>query len=220
VRKTDRYRLAEAIAGVRGLDRQWRLPWSATHLLLLTATPHMGKDYPYYALWRLLEPEVLATTDAFAEFPPERRRQHFIRRTKEEMVRLDGKPLYPTRVSDTLGYALTQGDISEQRLYDETTEYMQLVYNKAKMLNRSAARLAMSVFQRRLASSTFALLRSFERRIERLDGLSDAVQAGELNEDVQERARKPWRPHRRLKRRRAIARITRSSTPEGSQRDG
>jgi hypothetical protein len=42
----------------------------------------------------------------------------------------------------------------------------------------------------------------------------------EENEEVQERERKPWRPHRRLKRRRAIARITRSSTPEGSQRDG
>ena len=45
-RATDRYRLAEALGGVRGLDERWRLRWSCAHLLLLTATPHMGKDFP------------------------------------------------------------------------------------------------------------------------------------------------------------------------------
>jgi len=180
VRKTDRYRLAEALAGVPGLDDRWRLNWSAHHLLLLTATPHMGKDYPYYALWRLLEPEVLATPEAFAEYPADLRVKHFIRRTKEEMVRLDGTPLYPKRISDTLGYELTRGEFSEQQLYDETTEYLRYVYNRAKLLNRTAARLAMSVFQRRLASSTYALLRSFERRLDKLDKLIADVQEGRI----------------------------------------
>ena len=161
--------------------RQWRLPWHAHHLLLLTATPHMGKDYPYYALWRLLEPEVLSTLEAFDQLSlGTDGSSTFIRRTKEEMVHLDGKPLYPKRISDTLGYDLTQGEVSEQTLYDETTEYLRHVYNRAKLLNRSAARLAMSVFQRRLASSTYALLRSFERRIEKLDALIDDVQDGRL----------------------------------------
>ncbi|MFH0946569.1 MAG: helicase-related protein, partial [Planctomycetota bacterium] len=148
--------------------------------MLLTATPHMGKDYPYYALWRLLEPEALATPEAFAEFPAEQRLCRFIRRTKEEMVHLDGRPLYPTRISDTLGYDLSQGEVSEQKLYDETTEYLKYVYNKAKLLNREAARLAMSVFQRRLASSTYALLRSLERRIVKLVELISQVQDGKL----------------------------------------
>ena len=183
VRKTERYKLAEALAGVRGNDAAWRLPWASHHLLLLTATPHQGKDYPYYGLWRLLEPEVLATPDAFDEYPPEHRQAHFIRRTKEEMVHLSGEPLYPKRISDTLGYDLTQGPISEQSLYDETTDYMRHVYNRAKMLNRSAARLAMSVLQRRLASSTYALLRSFERRIDKLDDLIRQVQEGKLTEE-------------------------------------
>ena len=180
VRKTARYELAEAIAGVKDIDETMRLPWSAHHLLLLTATPHMGKDYPYFALWKVLEPEVLSTYDSFADYPREARQAHFIRRTKEEMVHLDGKPLYPKRASDTLGYDLTPGPISEQALYDQTTEYLRLVYNKAKLLNRSAAQLAMSVFQRRLASSTFALLRSFERRIDKLRGLIDQIRDGEL----------------------------------------
>jgi superfamily II DNA or RNA helicase/DNA-binding XRE family transcriptional regulator len=180
VRKTDRYRLAEAIAGVHTGDRAWQLPWHAHHLLLLTATPHMGKDYPYYALWRLLEPEALTTTEAFDQFPSEHKKQYFIRRIKEEMVKLTGEPLYPRRIADTLGYDLTQGEVSEQRLYDETTEYLQHVYNKAKLLNQSAARLAMGVFQRRLASSTYAVLRSFERRIEKLSLVIDDVQAGRI----------------------------------------
>ncbi len=151
--------------------------------MLLTATPHMGKDYPYYCLWRLLEPNVLATKEAFDAYPAEARQRHFIRRTKEEMVTLDGKPLYPERISDTLSYDLTQGPNSEQHLYDETTEYLQSVYNRAKLLNRSAARLAMSVFQRRLASSTYALMRSFERRIAKLDGLIADVEDGKLTMD-------------------------------------
>lgn len=182
LRRTDRYRLAESLAGVGGLEPGWRLSWNAHHLLLLTATPHQGKDYPYYGLWRLLEPEIFSTPDAFEQFPSDRRADHFIRRTKEEMVYLSGEPLYPARISDTLGYDLSQGPISEQKLYDETTEYMRYVYNRAKLLNRSAAQLAMSVLQRRLASSTYALLRSFERRIEKLDDLIQRVQSGSLTE--------------------------------------
>ena len=183
VRRTDRYRLAESLAGVQGLDAAWRLPWSSHHLLLLTATPHQGKEYPYYGIWRLLEPDVLSTPEAFDHYPSECRQDHFIRRTKEEMVHLSGKPLYPKRISDTLGYDLTQGAVSEQTLYDETTDYMRHVYNRAKLLNRSAARLAMSVLQRRLASSTYALLRSYERRIDKLDDLIRQVQEGKLTEE-------------------------------------
>ncbi|MCL6613252.1 MAG: DUF3883 domain-containing protein [Firmicutes bacterium] len=180
VQKTDRYRLAEALAGVAIQEESWRLGWSAHHLLLLTATPHMGKDYPYYALWRLLEPESLSTPEAFNEYPAEQRRLHFIRRTKEEMVYPDGRPLYPMRISDTFTYELGKGEISEQKLYDETTEYLRFVYNRAKLLNREAARLAMSVFQRRLASSTYALMCSLARRLEKLNKIIADIQDGKI----------------------------------------
>ena len=183
VRKTDRYKLAEALAGAEVEDERWELPWSAQHLLLLTATPHMGKDSPYYFLWRLLLPDALSTNDAFDDFPRESRERHFIRRTKEEMVRFDGSPLYPQRNCATLSYELSQGSQSEQELYDETTEYIRYYYNRAGVLNRSAARLAMSVFQRRLASSTYALMRSFERRQEKLAGLIDDIRNGRLIEE-------------------------------------
>ena len=183
VRKTGRYRLAEAIAGAETDSEEWALPWSAHHLLLLTATPHMGKAYPYFALWRLLLPDTLSTPEAFDSFARESRRRHFMRRTKEEMVRFDGQPLYPQRNCGTLSYGLTQGPGSEQELYDETTEYIATYYNRAKMLNRSAARLAMSVFQRRLASSTYALMRSFERRKEKLEALIDDIRNDRMREE-------------------------------------
>ncbi len=179
VHKTERYRLAEALAGLPVRDERWTLGWSALNVLLLTATPHMGKDFPYYCLWRLLAPDALATFEAFEDFPDEQRRRHFIRRTKEEMVGIDGRPLYPQRHCDTLSHSLSP---AEQALYDATTRYIAETYSKARVLNRSAARLAMSVFQRRLASSSHALMRSFERRLARMDEAIALVQEGRSDE--------------------------------------
>jgi len=181
IRRTDRYKIAEAIAGVPTADPKWSLPWSAFHLLLLTATPHMGKEYPYFFLWRLLEPEIFSTKEAFDSYPPPLRLNHFIRRTKEEMVRFDGTRIYPSRNSDTFSYDLSQGEISEQRLYDETTAYLRNYYNLARDLNRSAVRLAMGVFQRRLASSTYALMQSFDRRLKKIDDFINAINSGQIS---------------------------------------
>ena len=178
VRKTDRYRIAEAIAGVRPRDAGWDLDWSAQNLLLLTATPHMGKQYPYFALWRLLEPEIISTPHALESVTPPWRDAHFLRRTKEEMVHLDGRSLYPRRVSETFGYDLSGGEFGEKSLYEKTTDYLNFIYNQSRILNREAARLALSVFQRRLASSTYALKCSFERRIAKLDELIVEFQSG------------------------------------------
>lgn len=182
-RATDRYRLAEAIAGVRELPEEWRMPWATHHLLLLTATPHMGKEYPYYCLWRLLEPEIFSTETAFAKFPRESRDRYFVRRVKEEMVDLRGKPLYAERLCDTVSYDLSVGAISEQALYDRTTAYIRHYYNQARLLNRQAARFAMTVFQRRMASSTWALLCSFRNRLAKLDALIDDIQSGRVPEE-------------------------------------
>lgn len=181
IRRSARYELAEALAGVANRQSEWSLEWSARHLLLLTATPHMGKDYPFFALWKLLDPQTFSTIDAFQAMPRESRERFFIRRTKEEMVTFEGKPLYPRRTTDTFSYDLTQGPVSEQALYDQTTDYLRFIYNRAKMLNKTAAQLALGVFQRRMASSTYALLRSLERRLERLDNVIQDVIAGRID---------------------------------------
>ena len=101
VRKTGRYRLAEAIAGVDVDDERWTLPWSATtcccsrRLLTWQGLSLLCSVAPSAS-------DTLQTLDAFAGFPSESRRKHFVRRTKEEMVYFDGTPLYPQRNCDTL----------------------------------------------------------------------------------------------------------------------
>ena len=178
-RTTRRYRLAEALAGVPAASRSdfTGLRWSARHLLLLTATPHMGKDEPYHFLWRLLDPHLFSTGEACRRAPESQRNRHFIRRTKEEMVTLEGDPLYRPRHCDTFSYRLTPGPEGEEALYRRTTRYLRDTYGRA-LSNRPAAQLAMGVFQRRLASSTWALLRSFERRIEKLRQAADDLESG------------------------------------------
>jgi len=180
---TDRYKIAELIAGAEPLQESRSprsLPWHAHHLLLLTATPHMGKDFPYYALWRLLEPDLFSTFDAFSSFSSEIKARYYLRRTKEEMVYFDGSRIYPTRESNTVSYDMTP---LEKMLYDETTSYIRTYYNRAKTLNRSAAQLAMSVLQRRAASSTKALLRSLERRLERVEGYITNIMVQQITEE-------------------------------------
>ena len=179
-RKTQRYKLAEALAGC-STEPDWAsLKWSAHHLLLLTATPHMGKDSPYHHLWRLLDHRVFGVEEAWRRFPPEDRSRHFIRRTKEEMVHFDGEPIFRKRRCDTFGYDLSQGPDGERALYDRTTEYLRRSYSRA-MGNRQAVKLAMGVFQRRLASSTWALFTSLERRIRKVEALVADLEAGRID---------------------------------------
>ena len=183
VAATRRYRLAEALAGVRSASSKRGfagLRWRARHLLLLTATPHMGKDAPYHFLWRLLDPHAFSTGEACRRAGAPLRNRHFIRRTKEEMVTLTGEPLYRPRRCNTVSYGLTGGPDGEDALYRLTTDYLQTTYGRA-LSNRPAAQLAMGVFQRRLASSTWAVLRSFERRIRKLREAAADLESGRTN---------------------------------------
>ena len=169
VDKSKRYELAERIA-----DQQ-------KNLLLLTATPHMGKDDAYYFLWRLLLPEHLAAQKAFERLAENEKSKHLLRRMKEEMVTFDGKPIYPPRRSQTIAYPLKQGEVSEQSLYDGVTAYCEKYFDLAGQYNRSAAKMAMMVLQRRLASSTYALLQSLIRRAEKLQITLHHLQDGRLS---------------------------------------
>ena len=175
VDKSKRYELAERIAAQQ------------KNLLLLTATPHMGKDDAYYFLWRLLLPEHLAAQNAFARLPDKEKSKHLLRRMKEEMVTFDGKPIYPPRRSQTIAYPLKQGEISEQSLYDAVTAYCEKYFDLAGQYNRSAAKMAMMILQRRLASSTFALLQSLIRRAEKLQITLRNLKDGRLSTEELEK---------------------------------
>ena len=176
VNKSKRYELAEQIAAQQ------------KNLLLLTATPHMGKDDAYYFLWRLLLPEHLAAQKAFGRLTETEKAKHLLRRMKEEMITFDAKPIYPPRWSRTITYPLKQGGVSEQSLYDAVTAYCEKYFDLAGQYNRSAAKMAMMVLQRRLASSTFALLRSLIRRGEKLQTTLHNLQRGRVSEEQLEEA--------------------------------
>ena len=147
---------------------------------MLFRSPHMGKDFPYYSLWKLLLPEIFPTWESFRNYGGHLHHRHFLRRTKEQMVDADGRPIYPMRISDTLSYELTQGRESEQTLYEKTTDYLREFYNRAKILNRCAVKFAMMIFQRRLASSTYALLESLKNRLHKLEDWITAIQSGKI----------------------------------------
>ncbi len=169
VDKSKRYQLAERIAA------------EGKGLLLLTATPHMGRKDAYYFLWRLLLPDRLAAQGAFDRLTEGARSEHLLRRMKEEMITFDEKPIYPPRLSRTIAYPLKQGKISEQSLYDAVTTYCEKYFDLAGQYNQTAARLAMMVLQRRLASSTFALWRSLIRREEKLRATLRELREGRLS---------------------------------------
>ena len=151
--KTRRYLLAEILAA------------RCIHLLLLTATPHMGKPHPYFALWRLLDPNLFPTDAARAALPLQKRRLYFIRRLKEEMLDYAGQPIYKPRLCQTIRFQLTPG---EQQFYEQVSDYLRWSYENNKTLNPNAAGMVLAVLQRRLASSTYAVLLSLKRRKEKL----------------------------------------------------
>ncbi len=169
VTKSKRYQLAEKIAE------------QEKSLLLLTATPHMGKDDAYYFLWRLLLPEHLAAQKAFERLSADDKSKHLLRRMKEEMITFDEKLIYPPRLSRTIAYPLKQGEISEQSLYNAVTEYCETYFDLAGQYNQHAAKMATMVLQRRLASSTFALWQSLIRRAKKLQTILRNLQDGSLS---------------------------------------
>src|SRR4030067_1106922 len=107
--QTRGYRLAEALTA------------RTTHLLLLTATPHMGKPFPYFALWHLLDPKVFTTPDALPSPGTDKHNKYFLRRLKEEMVDYKSLPIYRPRLCQTISFHLTP---AEQHFYEEASDYL------------------------------------------------------------------------------------------------
>lgn len=156
LRKTRRYELGQQLGRI------------ARHLLLMTATPHSGSEENFQAFMALLDPDRFEgqyragvhSTDTTGLMR---------RMVKEELRTFDGKALFPERIAETVPYALSPG---EAELYEAVTHYVRSEMNRADALEDSPRKrtvgFALTVLQRRLASSTHAILRSLERRRQRL----------------------------------------------------
>ncbi len=148
-RKTQAYRLGEILSQY------------TTHFLLMTATPHKGDPDNYRLLVSLLGDQwgdAAAYTDGANPM--------VLRRTKEEMRRPNGEPLYPKRNVAPRYYTISheEGDLLEQ-----VQKFIRRHYSRAKSTNRMGASFALLTLERRMASSPYALLESLKRIREKLD---------------------------------------------------
>lgn len=155
--KTARYRLGELLGRI------------SRHFLLLSATPHNGKEEDFQLFMALLDP------DRFEGKYDERRHSKITvddlmrRMVKEQLVRMDGRPLFPERFATTIPYDLS--DV-ETELYEAVTAYVREEFNRADAIQdknrKGTVGFALTVLQRRLASSPEAIYQSLCRRHERL----------------------------------------------------
>lgn len=157
VSKTDRYELGEVISK------------TTDHLLFLTATPHKGDPENFRLFLDLLVPGFFATPELIEESLKNRDNPLFIRRMKEDLKDFEGKPIFTNRYPKTVKFRLSE---KEKKLYNELSKYVISQYNKALQEDKKRnVAFALLILQRRMASSTYALLKSLRRRKERLEEL-------------------------------------------------
>jgi superfamily II DNA or RNA helicase len=157
VKETKRYKLGKFLSGL------------TRHFLLMTATPHNGKEEDFQLFLSLLDGDrfegrfrdgvhVVDTSDLMR------------RMIKESLLKFDGTPLFPERKAYTVNYQLSP---LEADLYRQVTEYVREEFNRADALQNEGRKgtvgFALMALQRRLASSPEAIYQSLRRRRERLE---------------------------------------------------
>ncbi len=157
IKETKRYKLGKLLSSL------------TRHFLLMTATPHNGKEEDFQLFMALLDGDrfegkfrdgvhVVDTSDLMR------------RLVKEDLLKFDGKPLFPERRAYTVKYQLSD---LEALLYKRVTDYVREEFNRADALENQGRKgtvgFALTILQRRLASSPEAIYQSLKRRRERLE---------------------------------------------------
>ncbi len=166
IEKTGRYHLGEVLSSI------------SDHLLFLTATPHKGDPENFRLFLDLLAPGFFANRQLLQDSIVNRDNPLFIRRVKEDLNDFEGKPLFLPRKVITRSFRIGTDSIPETELYNHLSKYVETQYNKALARDKKRnVAFALVILQRRLASSTYALLRSLERRKKRLEELLEGEPA-------------------------------------------
>ncbi|WP_234539274.1 DEAD/DEAH box helicase [Streptomyces shenzhenensis] len=168
VEKTKRFQLGEMLGEI------------TRHLLLMTATPHSGKEEDFQLFLTLLDRDRFegrqrGSTDV----------DGIMRRMiKEDLLTFEGRKLFPERVAETVPYELTA---LEYELYEDVTRYVREGMNRADRIGgtrKNTVGFALTVLQRRLASSPEAICKSLMRRTERLERRKQEILDGTCRETV------------------------------------
>ena len=172
IKYTKRFNLGRLLSGI------------TRNMLLLTATPHNGKDEDFQLFLSLIDPDrfegVSHSSNHTIDVSDIMRRL-----VKEELLKFDGTPLFPERRAYTVNYDLSP---MEATLYQAVTEYVQEEFNRADQLNndrKNTVGFALTILQRRLASSPEAIYQSLRRRRERLEGILAEEKLGRRGAEAQ-----------------------------------
>lgn len=157
VKYTRRYHLGQLLSGL------------TRHFLLMTATPHNGKEEDFQLFMALLDGDRFQ--GRFRDGVHQVDTSDLMRRmVKENLLKFDGTPLFPERIAYTVPYKLSP---AEAQLYKEVTDYVREEFNRAEKLandkRAGTVGFALTILQRRLASSPEAIYQSLHRRSERLE---------------------------------------------------
>jgi superfamily II DNA or RNA helicase len=157
IKYTKRYRLGQLLSTL------------TRHFLLMTATPHNGKEEDFQLFMALLDGDRFE--GRFRDGVHQVDVADLMRRmVKEKLLKFDGTPLFPERIAYTVPYQLSQ---PEAHLYKAVTEYVREEFNRAEALENDkragTVGFALTILQRRLASSPEAIYQSLRRRRERLE---------------------------------------------------
>lgn len=153
---TKRYRLGQLLSTL------------TRHFLLMSATPHNGKEEDFQLFMALLDGDRFE--GRFRDGVHAADVSDLMRRmVKENLLKFDGTPLFPERIAYTVPYKLSQ---AEAELYKAVTDYVREEFNRADALENDkragTVGFALTILQRRLASSPEAIYQSLRRRRERL----------------------------------------------------
>src|SRR5215218_3145904 len=154
---TKRYRLGQLLSTL------------TRHFLLMTATPHNGKEADFQLFMALLDGDRFE--GRFRDGVHVADASDLMRRmVKESLLKFDGTPLFPERIAYTVPYKLSD---AAAHLYKAVTDYVREEFNRAEALENDkragTVGFALTILQRRLASSPEAIYQSPRRRRERLD---------------------------------------------------
>ena len=163
VNETGRFKLGKFLGGI------------TRHFLLMTATPHNGKEEDFQLFMSLLDGDRFY--GKFREGAHKVDISDMMRRmVKEELLRFDGKPLFPERCAYTVNYTLSDAEVL---LYDQVTDYVRNEMNRADHLDgqrKGTVGFALTQLQRRLASSPQAIYTSLSRRRKKLETRLEELQ--------------------------------------------
>jgi superfamily II DNA or RNA helicase len=157
IKYTKRYRLGQLLSTL------------TRHFLLMTATPHNGKEEDFQLFMALLDGDRFE--GRFRDGVHTADVSDLMRRmVKEDLLKFDATPLFPERFAHTVPYKLSD---AEAQLYKSVTDYVRQEFNRADALQNDKRAgtigFALTILQRRLASSPEAIYQSLRRRKERLE---------------------------------------------------